>query len=324
MGIYDRDYYRERQPQHRLRGPQTIVGMLILINVVLFFANGLFTQPDLRLPPDLAFKSSDALTPEDMEVIFSKKLGWITYHMAVKGSSLTNPLCWWQFLTYGFAHSPPPDYWHLVGNMLVLFFLGRDVESLYGRKEFLRLYLAMLLVAAVAYVVIQKLQGAPDYVPVVGASGAVTGIVVLYALNFPRRILLLFFVIPMPAWVVGLLVVFSDVYGAINSEGAHIAYTAHLGGAAFALLYQRGRWNLIRLTPGWALFGWLKSRPKLQVHNPDRRQREDQELSKEVDRILEKLHREGEESLTRKERRTLESASRQYQKKRPGPPDDTP
>jgi len=295
MGIYDRDYYREQRPGHSLSGPRTIVGMLILINVLVFFTDGLF---------------------------FSEKHE-LTAILAVRTGALVNPLYWWQFLTYGFAHAPPPDYWHIVGNMLVLFFLGRDVESLYGRKEFLRLYLVLLVVASVVWAVVEKLQGHAN-ASAVGASGAVTGIVVLYALNFPRRTLLLFFVIPMPAWVVGVLVVLSDVFGAMNPASAHIAYTAHLGGAAFAFLYQRYRWNLSRWTSGWFSRFASRSRPKLRVHDPDQQKPPDPKLSEEVDRILEKIHREGEASLTRKERRTLENASRQYQKKRQGPDDEAP
>ena len=298
MGIHDRDYYREPQSRYNLRGPRTIVGMLILINVVVFLADGL-------------------LTPAAVQ----GSLGDINRFLAVKVDTLTKPWLWWQFLTYGFAHASAPEYWHVVGNMLVLFFLGRDVESRYGRKEFLRLYLVTLVVAGVIWAVVAKLQGQSG--AAVGASGAIAGIVVLYALNFPRRILLLFFVIPMPAWAVGMLVVLIDLLGALNPGSTHIAFSAHLGGAAFALLYHRFGWNLSRWTTGWLPAVRLKSRPNLRVHDPDRRGRRDQELSQEVDRILEKIHREGEASLTRKERRILENASREYQKKRQGTDDDS-
>lgn len=298
MGIYDRDYYRQPPSHSSLRGPQTIVGMLILINVVVFFVDGLL------------FADSHALTNG----------------LAVKVSTLVRPWMWWQFVTYGFAHAPLEITWeHIVGNMLVLFFLGRDIEALYGQKEFLRLYLALLVVASVVWVVVEMLQGAPADASAVGASGAVMGIVVLYALNFPRRTLLLFFVIPMPAWVAGLLVVGFDVYGAtLGGREAQIAYTAHLGGAAFAFLYFRSGWKLSAWTAGWSSPGRRRRGPNLRVHDPDRRARQDQELKEEVDRILEKISREGEDSLTRRERRTLENASREYQKKRNGPDDDTP
>lgn len=300
MGIYDRDYYRQPRPQRSLSVPRTIVGTLILINVVVFLADGLLTPlPEGALPG---------------------QCGAIANALAVKPGSLTKPWLWWQFLTYGFAHASVPNYWHIIGNMLVLFFLGRDIESLYGRKEFLRLYLAMLVVSSVVWAIIERVQG--HTAPAVGASGAVTGIVILYALSFPRRTLLLFFVIPTPAWVVGLLVVFLDVWGALGGTSEKIAFTAHLGGAAFAFLYHRFGWNLTRWTPGWFSSVGRGRRPRLRVHDPDRQQHEDRELSKEVDRILEKIHREGEDSLSRKERRTLENASRQYQKRRQGTDDE--
>jgi len=302
MGIHDRDYYREPQSRYNLRGPRTIVGMLILINAVIFLADGFLTPIE---PP--------------------ATLGDINRFLAVKveSLSLTKPWLWWQFLTYGFAHASYTMRlpWHIVGNMLVLFFLGRDIESLYGRKEFLRLYLATLVVAGVTWAVVAKLQDQSG--AAVGASGAIAGIVVLYALNFPRRTLLLFFVIPMPAWAVGMLVVLMDLFGALHPGSTHIAFTAHLGGAAFALLYQRFGWNLTRWTTGWLPAVRLKSRPNLRVHDPDRRGRRDQEMSQEVDRILEKISREGEASLTRKERRILENASREYQKKQQDTDDDS-
>jgi hypothetical protein len=206
--------------------------------------------------------------------------------------------------------------------MLALFFLGRDIERRYGPREFLRLYLVMLVVAGVVWVSIERMRGANPAIPAVGASGAIAGIVILYALNFPHRTLLLFFVIPMPAWVAGLLIVLMDVYGALVGAG-HIAFTAHLGGAAFAFLYFRFGWNLTRWT-AWLSLDRLSPPSHLRVHDPDRMQREKQELSDEVDRILQKISQQGEQSLTRQERRTLETASRQYQRRRSDPGDDGP
>ena len=69
---------------------------------------------------------------------------WLSDHMAVHVDTLTQPWLWWQYLTAGFAHSPL-RFDHILGNMLVLFFLGRDVEEAYGPKEFLRLYLVMVV-----------------------------------------------------------------------------------------------------------------------------------------------------------------------------------
>ncbi len=286
MGIYDRDYYRQAEPAFSVRAPGTIIGRLILINVVVFLANGLLTS-GTNLITDL---------------------------LAAHSSTIFEPWMWWQFLSYGFAHDPS-NWGHILFNMLGLWFLGRDIELTYGRKEFLWLYLVMLVVGSLSWSIVNVLRGVPAGVDftLVGASGAVVGIVVLFALHFPRRTLLLFFVLPVPAWLVGVLLVAGDLLGTFGTGRHDVAYSVHLAGAAFAFLYYRFGWNLGRLVEG--RFSWVnfKRRPKLRIHDPPS---EDAELSNQVDRILEKIHREGEGSLTRKERRTLENASREYQRRR--------
>ena len=198
--------------------------------------------------------------------------------------------------------------------MLVLFFLGRDVEDAYGPKEFLRLYLVMVVFGNVVWNVVNKMAGTPAEVAVYGASGAITGVVVLYALNFPHRTLLLFFVIPIPAWLLGVLYVVSDMLGVFGvSAGSNVAFSVHLAGAAFAFVYHQRGWNLTRLTEGRIAWPSFHRKPRLRIHKPE--QEPGADLSAEVDRILEKIYREGEASLTGKERKTLETASREYQRK---------
>ena len=307
MGIYDRDYYREEQPGVSIRGPRTIIGWIILINVVIFFADGLITPrtPGTSGPPGI----NDLL--------------------ALHVGDLFKPWLWWRFLTYGFAHasfSPQEGLpWHIIGNMLGLFFLGRSVEQFYGHKEFLRFYLTTIVVAgliwASASALACRLAGEPLQGAAVGASGAVVGVVILFALNFPRQTLLLFFVIPVPAWVVGVLIVVMDLFEATRGGSSRIAWQAHLAGAGFAFLYFRNRWNLTRISQNWFSASWLKRRPKLRLHDPRREAPRKDDLSDQVDKILEKIHLQGEDSLTAKERRMLKNASRQYQKKRRGPDD---
>ncbi len=289
MGIYDRDYYREQRPSFSVRAPSTVVGVLILINVALYLANGLFTSGQNQ----------------------------ITGLLSAHGDTLTKPWMWWQFVTYGFVHSPE-TLSHILFNMMGLWFLGREVELRYGRQEFLRLYLVLLVVGALVWSIgnrvhPKQIDGMLVQTSVLGASGAIVGIVILFALNFPRRTLLLFFVLPVPAWLVGVLVVVLDLQGALAQPESNVAFSVHLAGAAFAFLYYQLGWNLTRLTGGGFSLAKLKPRPKLRIHDPVR---EDAELSAEVDRILEKIHREGEDSLTRKERRKLEDASRTYQNRR--------
>jgi len=288
MGIYDRDYYRQKGRSFTLRAPGSMVGTIILINVAVYIADAFMPQT----------RGGTGHLLSDI--------------LAVHVSTLTRPWMWWQLLTYGFAHSPT-SFQHILFNMLGLWFLGQDIEYTYGRKEFLRIYLVLVAVGGLAWAILSKLQGRPAGEMAYGASGAVAGIVVLYALNFPRRTLLLFFVLPVPAWVCGLLLVVGDMLGAFGGRGdSNVAYPVHLAGAAFAFLYFRQRWDLGRLIEGRFRWPRLWRRPRLRIHKPT----SPNELGEQVDQILEKIHREGEASLTRKERQILEDASRQYQKRR--------
>jgi membrane associated rhomboid family serine protease len=291
VGIYDRPYYREepRGPASAYL-PRTVVGAIIAVNVVLWLLDSLSSE-----------------TPGHGR--------WLSDHLAVHVDTLSQPWLWWQFLTAGFAHSPR-EFQHILFNMLVLFFLGRDVEAAHGSKEFLRLYLVMVVFASVVWSVVNKFLGTPGEAGAYGASGAISGVVILYALQFPRRMLLLFFVIPIPAWLFGVLMIVLDMLGASGRGGpSNVAYSMHLAGAAFALLYYQMGWNLTRLTARGLPWSSRQREPRLRVHNPPEEEPQADDLSAEVDRILEKIYREGEASLTPKERKILETASREYQRK---------
>ena len=295
MGLYDRDYYREPQrPGLTLRTPRTMVGILVLINVVLYAVDGLFFAERHQL----------------------------TRMLAVHGDTWQYPWMWWQFLTYGFAHDVSPT--HILFNMLQLWFLGRTVEQVYGAKEFLRFYLLTIVLGSLVWCATINLFGDQTRIidgrqiltlhSLIGASGAVSGVVLLFVLNFPHQTLMLFpLPIPIKAWVIGVLLVVGNLYGAMAEMG-NVAFGVHLTGLAFAFLYFQGKWNLGRLTDRLFSAGRFKRQAKLRIHDPEAKQA-DPNLAEQVDRILEKIHREGEDSLTRKERRILETASREYQKR---------
>lgn len=302
MGIYDREYYRDDRPGMNLRAPRTAVGFLILANVAVYLVAWVFSQ-------------SNALGGLGGDPVANK--------LGAHVGTITQPWLWWQFITYGFVHAAEPM--HIFFNMLALWFMGRDVESRYGMREFLWVYLVTIAVGGVFWAATNKLRGLPDGVgPLVGASGAISGVVILYALNFPRRTILLFFVLPMPAWMLGVFLVASDALGAMHANqggNSNIAYTVHLAGAGLAALYFWLGWNFSRFGERRFWRERMKSKPGLKIHIPT----EDEagsgalsgdKLAEQVDQILEKIHREGEASLTRSERRVLESASREYQRRR--------
>jgi hypothetical protein len=120
------------------------------------------------------------------------------------------------------------------------------------------------------------------------------------------------FVIPMPMWVAALIIVAMDAFGAVKRSG-DVAFTAHLGGAAFGFLYYQWRWRLERWLPSGSLLKRLRPKPKLRVLDPDA---PDNATDSRVDEILKKIQEQGQDSLTRGERRILEQASREYQKRR--------
>jgi membrane associated rhomboid family serine protease len=285
MGIYDRDYYREgsEQPGVRLRVPYSMVNRLIIINVIIFLAD-----------------------------VFSD--GALTNLFAMRVGTLVQPLYWWQMLTMGFLHSRD-SLFHIAFNMLVLWFFGRAVERLYGRAEFLRLYLVMVVFASVCWALFGRFVMHYDpSMRAIGASGAVAGVCVLFVLHYPRVKVLLFFVLPVPAWVAALIWVIYDSIGTFRPVG-NVAHSAHLAGMAFAFLYHRFHWNLGKLVPGKFSLSSLKPRSRLRVHDPEPENRYDK-LDAEADRLLEKVSRDGVDSLTASERRKLEAYSRRVKQKR--------
>jgi hypothetical protein len=136
----------------------------------------------------------------------------------------------------------------------------------------------------------------------------------LFAFLFPHRTVLFMFVIPMPMWVLALIIVGMDIAGAIQRTG-NVGFTTHLGGALFAAMYYKSNIRFSRWLPDRLKMPRLRPRPALRVHHPGE---EEEENESEVDDILRKISQQGQESLTRRERRILQQASEQEQRKRSG------
>jgi membrane associated rhomboid family serine protease len=147
----------------------------------------------------------------------------------------------WQLLTYGFLHG---SLTHLMFNMLALYMFGGEIERLLGRAHYLQYYLACVIGAAVAQLVVMGNLNQPP-LPTVGASGGVFGLLLAFGMAYPhRKIMLLFPPIPMPAWLFVTLYGALELYLGVTGSGAGVAHFAHLGGmaAGYALLvYWRGR-----------------------------------------------------------------------------------
>jgi membrane associated rhomboid family serine protease len=162
----------------------------------------------------------------------------------VTGGSVTSSLAlWplgpqfmpWQLLTYAFVHASVP---HLVFNMFGVYMFGSDLERVWGPRRYVAYYLACALSAAASQLLVAGLTGA--YYPTVGASGAIFGLLLAYAMLFPNRTIIpLIPPIPMRAPV------FVAVYGGlelllgVTGTQAGVAHFAHLGGMAGGFVLMR-------------------------------------------------------------------------------------
>ncbi len=292
MGIYDRDYYQgdELRPL-RPWDNRSMVTLLIFANVAVFLMNYLFFQ---RAAPGAGL----------MDLL------------ALRSDSLFHPLQWYRFVSYGFAHDPRSIF-HILFNMLSLYFLGRNVEDKYGKWEFFRFYMVTIIVCGLVWALLRLGQGAGP-ASVIGASGAVTAVALMFVYSFPQATLLLYGIIPVKAWLLGVIIIVTNVF----SSNEHVATDVHFVGAAFATAYFFGKWNF---SSAGHWFDGMRTQVKqrrrgLKVHRPGVEQA-DQAASpskdeSESDRILEKIHREGKDSLTSRERKFLERYSREIREKR--------
>ncbi len=145
----------------------------------------------------------------------------------------------WQVVTYSFLHL---GFGHLFFNMLGLWMFGGELEQLWGRNRFLQFYFSSVIAAAVAQLVVNAMIGSPA--PTVGASGGLFGLLLAFAMIFPERIILVFFVIPMKAKYFALLYGLIELWQGVVVNNSGIAHFAHLGGMLGGFLvirYWRGQ-----------------------------------------------------------------------------------
>lgn len=151
----------------------------------------------------------------------------------------------WELVTYMFVHAGPM---HLVFNMLMLYFMGVELERMWGSKYFTKFYFACGIGAGVTQVLLGLLPGAIGtqfyYTSTVGASGAIFGVLLAFALYFPTRPILMFFLFPIPAkYFVMIIIAIEFLF--FSGGGGGVAHSAHLGGAVTGYLYlKRPRLNL--------------------------------------------------------------------------------
>ncbi len=320
MGIYDREYYRDESGGiGLLSGVAPACKVIILANVLVFLAQWILRDLPLEL--------------------------WLT--ASVDGIFQRGRV--WQLLTAAFFHVDPI---HILINMWILWMFGREVESYYGSRDFAALYLVAAVVGTLSWAGVEALSGQNNG-EMLGASGAVTAVFVVYALFHPHRQVLLFFVLPMQIWllltiflVLDALMLLQQLSGGASSG---VAFAAHLGGAGFGYLFKTYdlRWSRL-------IDSRRRLRPRLRMVLPEEydfptaEQRRGtsgsvpsvssgsswsasgsptirpapaaadaaEALEERLDEILAKIAREGREGLTDEENKILQEASRRARDRR--------
>jgi membrane associated rhomboid family serine protease len=149
----------------------------------------------------------------------------------------------WQLITYAFLHE---NWSHIFFNMFALFMFGAPLEQFCGTRRFTVYYFACVLAAAVTQLAVQASAGSGE--ETIGASGGIFGLLLAFAIFFPRQKLLIYFAIPMPAWLFVTLYGVLELYLGVTGRQGDVAHFAHLGGmlgGAAVILYWRAR-GLVR------------------------------------------------------------------------------
>lgn len=219
----------------------------------------------------------------------------------------------WSAVTYMFVHG---DFWHLLFNMLGLFFFGPPVEERLGSREFIKFYTICGLIggAVLAFFFARHAM-------LIGASGAVYGVMLAFAYFWPDMPIYIWGIFPVKAkWLVITLAAFS-VLPMVMQTGGNVAHWAHFGGFAVGFVYLKfgsafgapmeklqrftsARRRKLKVIPGQA--------QSLKRDEPTRRRRAEEEVLDEVDKVLDKISTHGMASLTPEERKLLDEVSKRY------------
>jgi membrane associated rhomboid family serine protease len=293
--LSDRDYVHSSYQRHPYGHSVSVVKAIIIANAVVFL---------LQLLGGPRFSSYLTLSYGDLR------------HFEL-----------WRLGTHMFAHG---GFMHILVNMWGIHIFGKPLEERIGGHRFLHLYFISGLVGAVAWLFFNSQPlglystGELAYPSVLGASGALFGVLTAAAMTFPNRMYMLLFP-PIPMRLKTLAIVFGaiEVISLLNQSGGRIARLAHLGGMLGGYAYMRwfsssNRQPRSPLSP----LAWFRKKRGQYRQNRFRRTEpgngpnSDSDVSTlEVDRILDKIGREGISALSSKEREILEKAREQLKQR---------
>jgi membrane associated rhomboid family serine protease len=158
--------------------------------------------------------------------------GWINFYLGLVPILVWKKFFLWQLFTYIFLHG---GFSHILFNLLALWMFGGELESYWGSKKFLRFFLFCGIGAGICTVVFSPYQ----FIPVIGASGAIYGILLAYGWLFPNRLIYIYFLFPIPAKYFVIIFGFLEfLYFSRGGTGGGVAHLTHLGGLLFGLFYM--------------------------------------------------------------------------------------
>ncbi len=318
MGLYSRDYYRDLTPSPWSLEGAPVVKYLILVNVVVFLLQ-IFVVQQPRMSEEefaarLATRRDQPMTEQEvMELARAvQKVPVVQEWLELDTSKVVGSGQVWRLLTHAFCHDRHMLF-HILFNMIFLYWFGRTLEMMYGSREFLLFYVTAAVFAGLAFVGLDLYTG--SRVPAVGASGAVVAVMMLYTMHFPCETICVCWFFPLEMrWLMALYLIWDlhPVLLALAGDRSYsgVAHAAHLGGLLFGFVYAKYEWRLERVGELIPLLGW-RPRPIRRVvrGSGSSRHPEPDPNAGVLDRVLEKISVSGQDSLTDEERDVLRAAS---------------
>jgi membrane associated rhomboid family serine protease len=205
----------------------------------------------------------------------------------------------WQPVTYMFIHG---DFFHVFMNMFVLWMFGSELESIWGRQEFLKYYFTTGIGSGLVWLTFNI--GNP-FTVLIGASGAIYGILLAYGLMFPNRKISIYFLFPVKVKYFVIFLGTMAFVSSIGTSGSNISHLTHLSGMVMGYLYLKSPWTLpkVRLLVNFKLAEIrYKKEGKKEARKLNRQQT--------VDFLLDKINQVGYDELTEDEKDELYINSR--------------
>lgn len=215
----------------------------------------------------------------------------------------------WQLVTYMFLHA---NFMHILINMFVLWMFGSELENRWGRSEFLKYY----FITGIGAGLITAIFNFNSTIPVVGASGAIYGLLLAYGLMYPNRKVYVYFFIPVKMKFLVIMLAAVAFFASLSPGASPISHLTHLSGMVIGYIFLRSDF----------LTGFFRKSPKhskapsqsgKSVKPPPEKVFNESLIKRRVDDVLDKMQQVGWEGLSQSEQNILHDASKKFSRDQP-------